>query len=151
MGRAKNVPPPYYCQSHPYSLHKPRLTGVQPTLMTPLCVIHQLIVLKLCCIWATYVLSVLAADSLLGAISTGACAYDSDRSAVDGQERANKRYIVGNTQEAGEYIEVGLGGLPMERAPVKDRFMKGRSGINLHRRLRCNIAECHHCRCLWQQ
>lgn len=59
----------------------------------------------------TTVLSVLAADSLLGAISTGACAYDSDRGAVGGQERANKRYIVGNTQEAGEYIEVGLGGI----------------------------------------
>lgn len=126
---------------------------MQPTLMRPLCAIHQLIVLKLCCIWATYELIVLAADGLLGAISTGSCTYDGDRSAVGGQERANKGNIAGNTQEAGEEIEVSLGGLPMEHALVKDYyyFMQERCEINLHRRLMCSIAECHYCRCPGQR
>jgi len=56
----------------PVHFYKPRLMFEQPTLTRPFCAVHQVKPCYDSCTWNTYESSVLAADGLLGAVSTTA-------------------------------------------------------------------------------
>ena len=66
----------------------------------------------------TYELRVLAASSLLGTVSTSAKTNDSDRGAVETQERANNGDFSNDTQETLKLVHVGRGSLPEQDASV---------------------------------
>ena len=77
------------------------LTLVQPMLTRPFCEAYQ-VGLSYYHLSKTYKLSVLAADGLLGTVSTGTYAHARDRRAVNGEERADDGNSADDAQQPHE-------------------------------------------------
>ena len=94
------------------------------------------------CVWVTYELSVVAADSLLGAVGTGAYADDTDGRAANTEERASNGNGSCNSQESRKFVGIGLRSLQLGRSVSSRRQrMRGRTSTVLSQHCRLPLPQ----------